>query len=263
MEPIGARGEPRYRLKSKPVSDMHDRITLIRISLLTCGILAFSSISRAQDTVRIAGVEQSVDRETANIIVGEAYRRIGVEMEVEWLDGPEALEAANSGELDGELQRIDGITRAWTNLVQVGIPINYLEGTAFSKSHAFPVTGWSSLEPYALGIVEGLAFAEQGTQGMNVTATDSYDSLFDMLDEGQIDVAVAPGMVGRVVLGQREGTEIKELEGVLEILFLYHYVHRKNEHLVPRLREELKAMLLDGTTLQIRNRVSEDLLAGP
>ena len=176
---------------------MHDRITLIQMFLFACGLVVSSSVLGAQDTVRIAGVEQSVDRETANTIVGEAYRRIGVEMEVEWLDGPEALEASNSGELDGELQRIDGITRTWPNLVQVGIPINYLEGTAFSKNHSFLVGGWSSLEPYALGIVEGLAFAEQGTQGMNVTVTDSYDSLFDMLDQGQIDVAVAPGMVGR------------------------------------------------------------------
>ena len=237
-------------------------MTRIRTFLLVCGMVVLSAELLAQDTVRIGSVEQSFDKETAVAIVGEAYRRIGIEIEMEYFSGRDGLEAANSGELDGELQRIDGITKTWPNLVQVGIPVNYLQGKAFSKHHDFLVDGWASLEPYSLGIVRGILFAEQGTQGMNVTVADDYDSLFDMLED-QIDVAVVPRVSGRVTLQQREETEIKEMEGVLEINFLYHYVHRKNEHLVPRLEEELKAMLLDGTIRQIRDRVLQDLLAVP
>ena len=240
---------------------MDNRTVLIRTFLLAGGLVMFSSGLSAQDTVHIAGVEQSPDSEATVVIIGEAYRRIGIEMEVEWLGGLEALEASNSGELDGELQRIDGINRAWPNLVQVGIPVNYLVGTAFSKNHNFAIDGWISLESYSLGIVEGIIFAEQGTQGMDVTAVDTYGNLFDMLEQDQIDVAVAPGINGQVLIQQLEGTAIKEMEGILEILFLYHYVSRGNEHLVPRLEEELKVMLLDGTILEIRDRVYQELLA--
>ena len=71
---------------------------------------------------------------------------------------------------------------------------------------------------------------------MDVTLADDYESLFNLLEQDQIDVAVAPSINGQVLLQQREATAIKEMEGILEILFLYHYVHRANEHLVPRLR---------------------------
>ena len=134
-------------------------------------------------------------------------------------------------------------------------------GTAFSKNHNFAIDGWISLETYSLGIVEGIIFAEQGAQGMDVTLADDYESLFNLLEQDQIDVAVAPSINGQVLLQQREATAIKEMEGILEILFLYHYVHRANEHLVPRLEGELKAMLLDGTILEIRDRVYQKLFA--
>ena len=84
---------------------------LIRTFLLAGGLVVFSSGLSAQDAVRIAGVEQSPDSEATAVIIAEAYRRIGTEMEVEWLNGLEALKASNSGALDGELQRIDGINR--------------------------------------------------------------------------------------------------------------------------------------------------------
>jgi uncharacterized protein YfbU (UPF0304 family) len=57
-------------------------------------------------------------------------------------------------------------------------------------------------------------------------------------------------------------SELKELPGVLETLFLYHYLHKSKANLKPKLAMELKQMLLDGTTRRLRAEAYKRLLEG-
>ena len=95
---------------------------------------------------------------------------------------------------------------------------------------------------------------------MDVKEAGSYDGLLTMLDNGEIDVAVMPRINGLVAMPKEGFEDIKELEGILETLFLYHYVHKKNSALVPGLEKELKQMLLDGTTRRLRDEAYDELL---
>ena len=236
------------------------RLIWTYLFVFTTSLLLVCPISRAQDTLVLTTVKGSADVNAGVAVVREAYKRLGIEIIVQHLQGKEALESSNSGKVDGEVQRIDGITRTFTNLVQVPIPVNYLQGTAFSKRYNFPIKGWFSLEAYRIGIVKGIIFAKQGTQGMDVKVAETYEELVAMLKTGEVDVAVMPRINGLVALKKHKSKDIKELEGVLETLFLYHYLNKKNKHLVPKLEKELKRMLLDGTTWQIRHQVYEQLL---
>jgi ABC-type amino acid transport substrate-binding protein len=231
-----------------------------KILIILISLLLYATPTYAQKTILINGVQGSDDSYAVLGILKEAYKRIGYDIEVTWVNGAEALENSNSGNVDAELQRIDGISRKFSNLVQVRIPINYLQGAVFVKDASFPVSGWYSLKPYRIGIVKGIIFAKLGTDGMDVKEAGSYDGLLTMLDNGEIDVAVMPRINGLVAM-QKEGFEdIKELEGILETLFLYHYVHKKNSALVPGLEKELKQMLLDGTTRRLRDAAYDELL---
>ena len=51
------------------------------------------------------------------------------------------------------------------------------------------------------------------------------------------------------------------MRGVLETLFLYHYVHQSRADLVPDLTRTLKEMLLDGTIRRVRDQVHAQLLS--
>ncbi len=217
---------------------------------------------QASEKLVLAAVEGSQDVNAGVAVVKEAYRRLGIPVEVKWLAGKTALELSSSGRLDGEVQRIDGLDRRFEHLVQVPVPVNYLEGVAFSKRQDFPIQGWFSLRPYRVGIVRGILFAEQGTRGMRVTAAGSYKELIELLHRLDIDVAVMPRINGLFEIRQANLKTLKELPGVLETLFLYHYLHKKNAHLIPKLEQELKSMLLDGTTQRIRNKVYTRLLSG-
>ena len=127
----------------------------------------------------------------------------------------------------------------------------------------FPVTGWYSLKPYRIGIVKGILFAKEGTKGMNVVVASSYEAAMRMLDKGEIDIAVMPRISALLEMKLQNYTDIKMLGGILETMFLYHYVHRKNAALVPKLEKELKQMILNGTTQQLRQDAYDRLLVNP
>lgn len=219
------------------------------------------------EPVIIAAIQSSADTVAGEAVLREAYQRLGVPVEIRPMGGVGALEASSSGSVDAELQRIDGVSRSFPELIQVPIPINYLLGAAFSIEYDFRVAGWRSLQPYRLGIVKGIIFSNEGTRGMDVKVAEDYDQIFEMLQTGDIDVAVVPRVNGLYALRNlnpgedSENNPVREMEGVLETLLLYHYVHKSRSEIVPELTEILGEMLNDGTTRKIRDLAYEELLS--
>jgi ABC-type amino acid transport substrate-binding protein len=218
--------------------------------------LSFALNSDAQvSPVVIATVGNSADVPAGRAVIREAYSRIGVEVKFSSYSAAEAIATSNSGVVTAELQRIDGISQGYENLVQVPIPINIIQGAAFSIKYRFPISGWHSLRPYRIGIVWGIVFAELPTRGMNVTMANGYEDLILMLENDQVDVIVMPRIQGLEAIHSAGITEIIEMDGVLETLFLYHYVHHSRLDLVEKLTPVLKQMLLNGETKRIHDQV--------
>ena len=190
----------------------------------------------------------------------EAYRRIDVEVEFRGFEAAEALKVSSSGQTGAELQRIDGVQRRYPTLIQVPIPINYIQGMAVSKKYNFPVLGWHSLQPYKIGIVKGIIFAERGTEGMDVKVAETYPELIQWIDEGKVDVGVMPRISGLDALNQSGKEDIGEMDGILETLLSYHYLHESRADLKKPLSKVLKEMLLDGTTQRLRKEANAKLL---
>ncbi len=208
----------------------------------------------------IPQIEGSPDVVASRAVMELAYKRIGVPVRFELCPGAESLVEPGRSRYDGELARIDGADRRYTHLVQVPIPIDYIQGAAFSKKYAFPVRGWHSLRPYRLGIVRGIIFTEQGTEGMDVKVAESVEQLMQWIANDIVDVGIVLRLSGLQALLSGKHKGIKEMRGVLETIFVYHYVRKKNRHLVPRLAPVLKKMLLDGTTRRLRRETNARLL---
>ena len=184
--------------------------------------VVLSGIAHARETVVVAFARDSADVPVGRAVVEEAYRRAGIPVEFQGFSASEALRMSNSGEVDAELQRIDGISNTYEHLVKVPIPVNLIQGVAYSKKYRFPVRGWHSLRPYRLGIVRGIVFAEQQTAGMTRVLYDNYAELVEALRKDEVEVGVMIKFEGRKALQTLEGEGIEEMEGVLETLFLYH-----------------------------------------
>jgi len=208
----------------------------------------------------VAQVAGSADAEPGRAVLELAYERLGVPVRFESLPAAEALAASSSGRMDAELQRIDGTARHYPELIQIPVPINYIQGGVFAEKYDFPIRGWHSLRPYRIGIVGGILFAEEGTAGMDVKVAASYGELFRWIDEDQVDVGVMPRLNGLQVLAASGREGIREMGGILQTMFLYHYVHANRGDLAPRLSKVLKQMLLDGTTRRTHDEVVARLL---
>ena len=179
----------------------------------------------AQDSLHFSSVEGSIHMDIGYEILSRAYQELGYKISRNDLPGRTAIEKSSSGELDGELLRIDGISLSYPDLVQVSVPVAFFQGVAYSSKYFFPVNNWYSLEPYKIGIVKGAMYAEIGTQGMNVTTAENAEQLFQMLANQEIDVAITSKLVGQLL--KKPYPDIRELEGILETMFLYHYLSQK------------------------------------
>lgn len=219
-------------------------------------VLSFALNSDAQDSpVVIATVGNSADVPAGQAVISEAYSRIGVEVEFSSYTAAEAIATSNGGVVSAELQRIGGISQDYENLVQIPIPINIIQGAAFSIKYRIPISGWHSLRPYRIGIVRGVFFAERPTSGMNVSVANGYEELILKLENDEVDVGVMPRIQGLAAIHSAGNTEIIEMDGILETLFLYHYVHKTRLDLVESLTPVLKQMLLNGETKRIHEQV--------
>jgi ABC-type amino acid transport substrate-binding protein len=227
------------------------------------GIIATLTVARpvfAVTEITIAGVRGFSEEEAGTVILKEAYRRIGIKLSVKRLPGERALKSANRGTYDGDLQRVDAVKKKFKNLVQVRPAINYLEVSAFSAKHEFAVKGWDSLRPYRIGIIRGMKFADNNTKGMDRVVVGDYEALFKLLKFGRIDIGILPrvnGLFQRIKFGFMR---VRELKPPLARIDLFHYLHRRNIALAPRLSAVIENMRDQGELATLRKKATVILL---
>ena len=95
-----------------------------------------------------------------------------------------------------------------------------------------------------------------------VRVAEDYAQVLRWLSRDEVDVAVVPRIDGLQQLRASGLRGIEELDGVLEVMFLYHYVHESRRDLAESLRPVLKEMLLDGTTRRLGSEATAKLLEG-
>jgi polar amino acid transport system substrate-binding protein len=210
--------------------------------------------------VVIAGVQGTTDAWAADVILREAYRRIGVDLEIRKVPALRAIELTKVGQLDGEVQRIDSFKNAYPTLLQVRPAINFLEASAFSGSVDFEPQGWESLRPYTVGVVRGIKFAVDNTSGMRRYVASDYEPLFRMLDLGRLEIGVVPRINGLWHQAWMKSDRIREVKPPLARFELFHYLHKKHASWIPILAAELSAMQREGRLAVIRQHVHTVLI---
>lgn len=245
-DPAGGRALPARRL----------------VAAFTLLFVLASPANEAENQLVFSSIENFPDTATGELVLAEAYRRLGIDIRIKHFPGAKALQQSNSGQVDGEVGRIDGASKKFKNLVQISIPISYMQGAVFSKDPDLRLVGWHSLRPYRVGRVKGVLFSEQGTRGMNTVEAENYSDLINMLEQDQVDVVVAPYLNGLIAIRDHPNGNNLKLNGVLESYLLYHYLHSKHCDMIPAIQKVLKVMLKDGTTTDIRNKFVAELTAG-
>ena len=204
----------------------------------------------------LSGPDDSIARLSGQILK-VAYKKIGYDVVLRYLPAERSLQFSNRNKkgISGEINRILSVGDTYENLVPVLVPVNRIEGMAFSHIKSISVSGWESLKPYKIGIRIGTKFAEKNTQGMNVTRSASNQSLFSMLAGDRIQVVITSRTEGLFEIAKnRKLQNVKALEPPLISVPLYHFLHSSKKELVPKITEVLKKMNAEKDVQRIRTR---------
>jgi len=224
---------------------------LALICLFSC--LAVPGLLLAQETLVLNTAftfPLSTDEQTGfvDVVVKEALGRIGFGLETVRLPAERALINANAGIDDGDLLRIAGLRKTYPNLIQVSEKVIDLEFVVFTKYKKFPVAGWHSLKPYSVAIITGWKILERNiTEAAVLTNVKNVNQLFTMLLKDRADTIVYSRWVGLGYIKQHHVRGVRILEPPLARRGMYVYLHKKHQHLVPKLAATLRAMKADGS----------------
>jgi polar amino acid transport system substrate-binding protein len=120
----------------------------------------------------------------------------------------------------------------------------------------FKVSGSESIKPYNIGIVRGWKILELASAGAkSLTALESGEQLFGMLDATRIDLALLDKLQGLHFIKTLNLKGIKVLKPNLLEGQWYLYLNKKHEALIPRITAELRKMEQEGVIKHIYDSV--------
>jgi polar amino acid transport system substrate-binding protein len=201
---------------------------------------------QAQKTYTFSGIHDNTMHKSNAAVLSVAYANIGIDTKFIFQPGERSLRDSNRGIIDGEAGRIKKITKHYPNLVQVPVQLNQVEGAVFCKNKNLKIKDWESLRPYSIVIVRGAKFIEKKTEGMNRTIVENFETAFKFLDKNRADILVAPYQVGNAILHQLQINAIYHIKPKLNHLKVYHFLHKKNRDILPKITAELEKMQRNG-----------------
>lgn len=182
----------------------------------------------------------------------EAFRRIGLTVRISILPCERSIRSANQGIDDGDLTRIEGINRLYSNLIQVPEKTITFEFVAFTKMSNRPLSNWKSLAPYHVGVIRGWKILEKNAAGAaSLTKVENAMLLFTLLRKNRVDLILYERIQGYGMIKELNISGLRVLEPPLAVRDMYLYLHKKHKSIVLQLAVAMKVMKQDGTYAKI------------
>ena len=223
-----------------------------RITIYILASISFLlSFSIKAEKLQLAGLD-GVHNDISSKVLESAYDKLGIQIEVATYPAERALYLSNKGKMDGEIHRIESLHKRYPNLIMIPVPINYFEAMAYTTDDSVKIKNWQHLEPYSIAIKLGIKYAEQGTSGMDVAKYVTYDQIFNLLELERFDIAIASRLEGILHVKRLGSNKIRMLSPSLDSFHLYHYLHRSQLDIVPKVTAVLRSMEENGDIESIR-----------
>jgi polar amino acid transport system substrate-binding protein len=231
--------------------------------ILTVGIsIATYNIAHTK-TIIISTFEGSVTF-IAEKVMDEAYRRLGMTLELKKLPAERSLQIANNGDVDGELHRKNDIDKSYPNLIVIQVPIVNIDEMIFTKNKKLIVKDWNSLLPYKIGYRIGIKVIEENlVNGTKTEVVPTLEQLFLKLDMGRNDVVIETRFSGLQTIAKLKLKNIIMLDRPIVRTSLFHCLNVKNKDLVEPLTGVLKKMEKEGMIQAIQIKAEQQLLKPP
>ncbi|WP_261842983.1 substrate-binding periplasmic protein [Aliamphritea ceti] len=232
------------------------------LKLAVLFIFCFPGILFAHSVMEFTTIEKSSYAAISERVLREAYERLGIDMRVISRPAQRAIHDANLGTVDGELYRIKDVHLKYKNLIMVPVPVGIMEGVGITTQSDLSMSGWDDLSSQRVCIRNGVKFAEKGVGDLKVSVVNSNSQLFSMLGKHRCNVIVIAHLTSiPLTLDFAKRNKTSLYQSVLQVYPLYHYLHKKNASLVPRLTAVLQEMETEGRIAAIRDAYIAEISA--
>ena len=215
------------------------------------------SASVAGETLVISAIEGNANlTRISKAVLREVYARAGLKVQFMDLPGKRSVVSANDGITDGENIRSKRASSLYPNLRRIDIPVVTDEIVAFSKRIAGPIKSIVDMDGLRVGFRRGSIIQTKMMGTRSWAEFDSIDSGVQMLEHGRLDIMLYFRYSAvKFMRDNYPRTLIRPISEKLRIVKLYHYLHKRNQHLVPRLKQILQRMAESGRQQEIVNAV--------
>lgn len=211
----------------------------------------------AQEKIVISGIEGSKSDELVDkTILKEAYHRIGYELIYEQVPAERALDRAVKGVTDGASGRVSSVMLRYPSLIKIPVPLYSFDTSLFSKNHTKNYDN-ETLRKLRVGIQRGVKVVEDRVKSINIKSSKIQSSsylkpLFKMLENDRLDVVIIDRKDGLLALNElkrQDKTRYKDIKEQAKPFLevdIFHYVHKKNKHLIQKLTKTMQEMEKEG-----------------
>lgn len=232
---------------------MRKLITFVLISsiLSITSITAFAQMSASKPYLTINTISQppfTTNNKDGflDLLLAEAFKRVGVSFKIVNLPAERGLIAANDEIIDGDLPRIKGLSKHYKNLVMVPEKVRDTDFCALSKNPAISARP-DELKKHVVGYIKGWKmYDKMMTNSKKVITADSAEQLFRLLKLNRIEVALYNCINGIAVSRKMEIKGIKILQPTFPKGEMYLYLNKKHIKLVPLLSKALHDIKTEG-----------------
>ena len=198
-------------------------------------------------------IEKSALSAFSEKVLTLAYKNIGYDLTFKEYPLERGLIEANAGRVDGEAHRKASLETLYPNLRQIPVVLVSTRTCLFTTKKDLKFSDWESLRPYHFGILRGQKDVELKTQGMKRELLTNQQQAIDTVGKNHLDFVLLPEFTGKEYLKKSSYKDtIKMLEPALQTQQLFHYLHKNQEKLIPRITEALKKMEKEGEITKIQ-----------
>lgn len=202
----------------------------------------------ASEKLVISAIEGgSVLIRISKAIVEKAYTLAGLQVAFVDYPGKRAVVSANNGVTDGELVRSKRAGLLYENLVRVEFPVITDEMAAYSIDVKGPINSLEALSGYTIGFRRGNTILTKITEGMPRIEIKNIEQGIRLLENKRIDIMLYFKIPATDAFRRNfPHTKILKIsESFIEVP-LYHYLHKSNQHLAPKIEKALRRLESSG-----------------
>jgi hypothetical protein len=214
---------------------------IARYPLILFILLGLPSQAEEYHLVSIAGL---YEQQVGELIIPQIYKKLGIDIPITALPGKRAVLETVSGRKDGEIMRIWSYGIEHPETIRVPTPYYQLETMGFFKDGTnIDVKSAQDLARYSVRKVRGVKHTNTITAGLkSVYDYDDTESMLLALSSSRNAIALTHTADGIYAINKFALEGIKLIDEPLARFPLFHYLHKKNAHLVEKVDRVIREM---------------------